>query len=91
MVYVISLLNAEIRQYEQKIINLALTQNYLPQKGNEFTFFRADHANFQFRYKNMMNSPLVDFKMRKELTDNELEIYSRQVVLSDIGYDGQVG
>jgi serine/threonine protein phosphatase PrpC len=38
----------------------------------------------------MMNSPPVDFKMRKELTDNELEIYSRQVVLSDIGYDGQV-
>lgn len=37
-----------------------------------------------------MNSPPVDFKMRKELTDNELEIYSRQVVLSDIGYDGQV-
>ena len=28
--------------------------------------------------------------MAKELTDKELEIYSRQIVLADIGYDGQV-
>ena len=28
--------------------------------------------------------------MRHELTDSELETYSRQVVLSDIGFDGQV-
>jgi molybdopterin/thiamine biosynthesis adenylyltransferase len=28
--------------------------------------------------------------MQNELTDSELETYSRQVVLSDIGYDGQV-
>ena len=28
--------------------------------------------------------------MRKELTDEELETYSRQIVLSDIGYDGQL-
>ena len=28
--------------------------------------------------------------MQSELTDSELETYSRQVVLSDIGYDGQV-
>jgi adenylyltransferase/sulfurtransferase len=28
--------------------------------------------------------------MKNELTDTELETYSRQVVLSDIGYDGQV-
>jgi hypothetical protein len=29
-------------------------------------------------------------KMSKELTDEELETYSRQIVLSDIGYDGQL-
>jgi len=29
-------------------------------------------------------------KMVKELTDEELEVYSRQVVLADIGYDGQL-
>ncbi len=28
--------------------------------------------------------------MQKELTDEELETYSRQVVLADIGYDGQL-
>jgi len=28
--------------------------------------------------------------MRTELTDNELETYSRQIVLADIGYDGQL-
>ncbi len=28
--------------------------------------------------------------MRKELTDQELDTYSRQVVLADIGYDGQL-
>lgn len=28
--------------------------------------------------------------MRKELTDEELETYSRQIVLADIGYDGQL-
>ena len=28
--------------------------------------------------------------MKKELTDAELETYSRQVVLADIGYDGQL-
>jgi adenylyltransferase/sulfurtransferase len=28
--------------------------------------------------------------MRQELTDEELEIYSRQIVLADIGYDGQL-
>lgn len=28
--------------------------------------------------------------MKKELTDQELETYSRQVVLADIGYDGQL-
>lgn len=28
--------------------------------------------------------------MRKELTDEELDIYSRQIVLADIGYDGQL-
>ena len=28
--------------------------------------------------------------MPKELTDNELETYSRQIVLADIGYDGQL-
>lgn len=28
--------------------------------------------------------------MVKELTDEELEVYSRQVVLADIGYDGQL-
>jgi adenylyltransferase/sulfurtransferase len=28
--------------------------------------------------------------MRKELTDAELETYSRQIVLADIGYDGQL-
>jgi molybdopterin/thiamine biosynthesis adenylyltransferase len=28
--------------------------------------------------------------MKKELTDEELETYSRQVVLADIGYDGQL-
>jgi adenylyltransferase/sulfurtransferase len=28
--------------------------------------------------------------MRKELTDHELETYSRQIVLADIGYDGQL-
>ena len=28
--------------------------------------------------------------MQKELTDEELETYSRQIVLADIGYDGQV-
>jgi adenylyltransferase/sulfurtransferase len=28
--------------------------------------------------------------MHKELTDTELDIYSRQIVLSDIGYDGQL-
>ena len=28
--------------------------------------------------------------MRKELTDQELDTYSRQIVLADIGYDGQL-
>ncbi|UCF94257.1 MAG: HesA/MoeB/ThiF family protein, partial [Desulfobacterales bacterium] len=28
--------------------------------------------------------------MKTELTDSELEIYSRQIVLADIGYDGQL-
>ncbi|MBT8369550.1 MAG: ThiF family adenylyltransferase, partial [Deltaproteobacteria bacterium] len=28
--------------------------------------------------------------MRNELTDEELDIYSRQIVLADIGYDGQL-
>ena len=28
--------------------------------------------------------------MRKELTDKEMETYSRQIVLADIGYDGQL-
>ena len=28
--------------------------------------------------------------MRNELTDAELETYSRQIVLADIGYDGQL-
>ncbi len=28
--------------------------------------------------------------MKKELTDQELDTYSRQIVLSDIGYDGQL-
>ena len=28
--------------------------------------------------------------MKNELTDEELETYSRQVVLADIGYDGQL-
>jgi adenylyltransferase/sulfurtransferase len=28
--------------------------------------------------------------MSKELTDKEMEIYSRQIVLADIGYDGQL-
>jgi adenylyltransferase/sulfurtransferase len=28
--------------------------------------------------------------MTKQLTDKELETYSRQIVLSDIGYDGQL-
>ena len=28
--------------------------------------------------------------MAKELSDIELETYSRQIVLADIGYDGQV-
>lgn len=28
--------------------------------------------------------------MRTELTDNELDTYSRQIVLADIGYDGQL-
>ena len=28
--------------------------------------------------------------MHKELTDEELYIYSRQIVLADIGYDGQL-
>jgi adenylyltransferase/sulfurtransferase len=28
--------------------------------------------------------------MHKELTDEELETYSRQIVLGDIGYDGQL-
>ena len=28
--------------------------------------------------------------MRTELTDEELETYSRQIVLADIGYDGQL-
>ena len=28
--------------------------------------------------------------MHKELTDEELETYSRQIVLADIGYDGQL-
>ena len=28
--------------------------------------------------------------MREELTDEELDIYSRQIVLADIGYDGQL-
>jgi adenylyltransferase/sulfurtransferase len=32
----------------------------------------------------------VPEKMRTELTDEELETYSRQIVLADIGYDGQI-
>ncbi|MDH3722681.1 MAG: ThiF family adenylyltransferase, partial [Desulfobacterales bacterium] len=28
--------------------------------------------------------------MQKKLTDKELETYSRQIVLADIGYDGQL-
>ena len=28
--------------------------------------------------------------MHKELTDEELHTYSRQIVLADIGYDGQL-
>jgi adenylyltransferase/sulfurtransferase len=32
----------------------------------------------------------VPEKMHKELTDEELETYSRQIVLADIGYDGQL-
>ncbi|UCH06683.1 MAG: ThiF family adenylyltransferase [Deltaproteobacteria bacterium] len=28
--------------------------------------------------------------MRQELTDTELETYSRQIVFGDIGYDGQL-
>ncbi len=32
----------------------------------------------------------INEKMRHDLTDKELEIYSRQIVLADIGYDGQL-
>ena len=28
--------------------------------------------------------------MKKELTDQELDTYSRQIVLADIGYEGQL-
>ena len=33
---------------------------------------------------------IQEINMQKELTDTELDIYSRQIVLADIGYDGQL-
>jgi adenylyltransferase/sulfurtransferase len=38
----------------------------------------------------LQNSSNGNKKMKNELSDREMETYSRQVVLADIGYDGQV-
>ena len=40
--------------------------------------------------KAKISKEVLTKKMHTELTDEELETYSRQIVLADIGYDGQL-